>query len=46
MNDIITKALCKYQNMIVKGNFNIDIKSSNSDKSRVNIYAIFLIKQV
>ena len=35
MNEVISKALCKYENLIVTGNFNIDIKSSNSDKDKL-----------
>ena len=34
MNEVISEALCKYQNMIVMGDF-IDVKSSNSDKDRL-----------
>ena len=29
------KALCKYENLIVIGDFNIDIKTSNSDKDKL-----------
>ena len=32
MNEVISKALCKYKNLIVMGDVNIDIKSCNSDK--------------
>ena len=35
MNEVISKALCKYENLIVMGDFNIDIKSSNSDKDKL-----------
>ena len=35
MNEVIIKALCKYENLIVMGDFNIDIKSSNSDKDKL-----------
>ena len=35
MNEVISKALCKYENLIVMGNFDIDIKSSNSDKDKL-----------
>ena len=35
MNKVISKALCKYENLIVMGDFNIDIKSSNSDKDKL-----------
>ena len=34
MNEVISKALCKYENLIVMGDFNIDIKSSDSDKDK------------
>ena len=43
MNEVISKALCKYENLIVMGDFSIDIKSSNSDKDKLEIFAIFLI---
>ena len=35
MNEVISKALCKYENLIVMSDFNIDIKSSNSDKDKL-----------
>ena len=35
MNKVISKALCKYENLIVMGDFSIDIKSSNSDKDKL-----------
>ena len=35
MNEVISKALCKCGNLIVMGDFNIDIKSSNSDKDKL-----------
>ena len=35
MNEVISKALCKYENLIVMVDFNIDIKSSNSDKDKL-----------
>ena len=35
MNEVISEALCKYQNMIVMGDF-IDVKSSNSYKAVCN----------
>ena len=35
MNEVIRKALCKYENLIVKGDFNIDIKNSTSDKDKL-----------
>ena len=42
-NDVISKALCKYENLIVMGDFSIGIKSSNSDKDKLEIFAIFSI---
>ena len=38
MNEAISKALCKYENLIVMGDFNIDIKSSNSDKDKLEYF--------
>ena len=35
MNEVISKALCKYENLIVMGDFSKDIKSSNSDKDKL-----------
>ena len=35
INEVISQALCKYENLIVMGDFNIDIKSSNSDKDKL-----------
>ena len=35
MNELIGKALCKYENLLVMTDFNIDIKSSNSDKDKL-----------
>ena len=35
MNEVISKAFCKYKNLIVMGDLNIDIKSSNSDKDKL-----------
>ena len=35
MNEVITKALCKYENLIVMGDFNINIKSSNFGKDNL-----------
>ena len=35
MNEVISKALCKHENLIVMGDFDIDIKSSNSDKDKL-----------
>ena len=44
MNEVIRKALCKYENLIVMGNLHIDIKSSNSDKDKLeNFCDLFLI---
>ena len=42
MNEVISKALCKYENLIVMGDFNIDIKSSKSDKDKLeNVCNLF-----
>ena len=35
MNEVINQALCKYENLIVMGDFNIDVKSSNSGKDKL-----------
>ena len=35
MNEVISKALCKYEKLTVMGDFNIDIESSNSDKDKL-----------
>ena len=35
MNEVISKALCKFEYLIVMGDFNIDIKSSNPDKDKL-----------
>ena len=35
MNEVISKAFCIYENLIVMGDFNIDIKNSNSDKDKL-----------
>ena len=35
MNEVISKALCKYENLIVMGDFYVDIKSSNSDQDKL-----------
>ena len=32
MNKVISKALCKYENLIVTGDFKIDIKISSSER--------------
>ena len=37
-NEVISKALCKYENLIVMGDFNIDIKSSNSEKDKLEYF--------
>ena len=45
MNEVISKALRKYENLIVMGDFNIDIKSSNSDKDKLeNFCDLFFAK--
>ena len=41
--EVIGKALCKYEILIVMVDFNIEIKSSNSDKVMRGNFAIFLI---
>ena len=42
INEVISKPLCKYENLIVMGDFNIDIKSSNSNKNKLeNLWDIF-----
>ena len=42
MNEVFSKALCKYEKLIVLGDFNIDIESSNSDKDKLeNFYGLF-----
>ena len=33
MNEAISKVFCKFENLLITGEFNIDIKSSNSDKN-------------
>ena len=38
MNEVISTALCKYENLFVMGDFNIDIKSSNSDKDKLEYF--------
>ena len=35
LNEVISNALCKCENLIVMGDFNIDIKCSNSDKDKL-----------
>ena len=35
MDEVISKTLCKYEKRIVMGDFNTDIKSSNSDKDKL-----------
>ena len=35
INEVISKDLCKYENLIVMGEFNIYTKSSNSDKDKL-----------
>ena len=34
-NELISKDLCKFEYLIVMGDFNIDIRSSNSDKDKL-----------
>ena len=42
MNEVISKSLCKYENLIVMSGFNIDIESSNSDKDKLeNFFDLF-----
>ena len=43
MNEVISKALCKYENLIVMGDFNIDIKVLILTRISWKIFAIFLI---
>ena len=38
MNEVICKVLCKYENLIAMGNFNIYIKSSNSEKDNLGSF--------
>ena len=35
MNEAIREALCKYENQILMGDLNIDIKGSNSNKDKL-----------
>ena len=35
MNEAISKVFCKFENLLITGEFNIDIKSSNSDKNKL-----------
>ena len=35
MNEVISKSLCKHENLIVMGDLNIDTKSSNSDMDKL-----------
>ena len=47
MNEVIYKALCKYENLIAMGDFNIDNKSSNSDKDKLEIFCdLFNLKNL
>ena len=42
MNKIVTKVLRKYKDLIVMGNFNIDVKSSNAEEDKLeNFYDLF-----
>ena len=36
MNEVISKALSIYENLIVMGDFNIYIKNSNSEKDKLD----------
>ena len=38
MNAVISKTLCKYENLIVMGDFNIDTKCPNCDKDKLENY--------
>ena len=38
MNEVISKTLCKYENLIVMVDFNTDVKSSNSEKDMLEIF--------
>ena len=38
MNEVISKALCKCENLIVMGDFGIDIKCSNSGKDNLQSF--------
>ena len=40
--DSLQKALCKYENLIVVSDFNIDIKRSNSDKDKLENFSDLL----
>ena len=42
INEIISKALCKYENLIVMVDFKIDIKISNSGKDKVENFCDLL----
>ena len=35
MSEAISKVFCKFENLLITGEFNIDIKSSNSDKNNL-----------
>ena len=41
MNQVISKALWKCENLVVMGNFTIDIKGSNSDKDKLETFCDF-----
>ena len=43
MNEVIREALCKYENQIVMGDLNIDIKVLILTRTSRNIFAIFFI---
>ena len=38
MNEVISKTLCKYENLIVMVDLNTDVKSSNSEKDKLEIF--------
>ena len=47
MSEVISKALCKYENQIVMGDFNIDFQSYNSDKDKLeNFVDLFNLKNL
>ena len=38
MNEVISKTLCNYENLIVMVDFNTDVESSNSEKDKLGIF--------
>ena len=43
MNELFSEALCKYENLIVMGDLNIDTRSSKSDKYKLeNFWDLFI----